>query len=759
MTRPKECKTCGTTLPPDAPAGVCPNCLLRAGIDDLVEVTNEDATLITNREPNVGQSDEPATEPYARKSSPVSPVGTAIRYFGDYEIIEEIARGGMGVVYKARQVNLNRTVALKMILTGQLAGKDDVQRFYTEAEAAAQLDHPGIVPIFEIGEHEGQHYFSMAYIEGDSLAQKVANGPLPPHEAAEIVQKVCQAIAYAHGRGVVHRDLKPANVLMDPSSQPKVTDFGLAKRDESESNLTGTGQILGTPSYMPPEQASGRLDEVGPGSDVYSVGGILYCLLTGCPPFQSSSAMDTLLQVLEKEPVAPRALDPKLPVDLNTICLKCLEKNPKQRYASAAELSDDLQRYLAGEPITARPPKLTRLVRHWIGQNIGAIGWAVVVGALFGLFASLHTLQTEIAVTLSSTGDGLDRLGIPRDLHPMFSHLPKTPDWLHAVEQFVLVVLLVMAGLIVVILVRPRNRPADFIAGTLSGLSAAAIWFLLCLSWGGVYGKMQNTTQDLIEIKQAEANESLPSRVLARYPELQNVEPDKQIPTAWVLARHRQVTDAAFGMIQATITSLLVFVPALLCETMLAGWLTRKRESVRGAILPYLEIGIPFGVILANFMMHQLLIWLGLARTTVPMWMSTLLYVPLIAAVIAAIKQSHWPWRVVLHVLWFGAIVAIVAWSIQVTNEAQRVKPILGVGTVENADECVIDRIMPGSPADRAGFQAGDVIEDVDGQTVSDFSDLIQIVQSKRVGEIVTVTYRREGKQMVREVELSTLEK
>lgn len=757
MTRPKQCTTCGTTLPPDAPAGVCPKCLLRAGIDDFVVEAGEEATLITNPELHVSQPDEAATEPCAGKSSPVPPVGTAIRYFGDYEIIEEIARGGMGVVYKARQVNLNRTVALKMILTGQLAGENDVQRFYTEAEAAAQLDHPGIVPIFEIGEHQGQHYFSMAYIEGDSLAQKVADGPLPPREAAEIVQKVCQAIAYAHGRGVVHRDLKPANILMDPNSQPKVTDFGLAKRAESESNLTGTGQILGTPSYMPPEQASGRLDEVGPRSDVYSIGGILYCLLTGRPPFQSSNAMDTLLQVLEREPVAPRALDPKLPVDLNTICLKCLEKDPQQRYSSAAELSDDLQRYLAGEPITARPPGLMRLVRHWIAQNIGAIGWAVVVGALFGLFASLHTLQTEIAVTLSSAGESLDRLGLPRDLHPVLSHLPKTPGWLHAVQQFVLVVLLVMAGLIVVALVRPRNRPADFIAGILSGLAAAAIWFLLCLSWGGVYGKMQNTTQDLIDIKQAEASESLPSRVLARYPELQNVEPVKQIPTAWVLARHRQVIDAAFGMIQATITSLLIFVPALLCETMLAGWLTRKRESVRAAVLPYLEIGIPFGVILANFMMLQLLIWLGLAGTTVPMWMSTLLYVPLIAAVIAAIKQSHWPWRVVLHALWFGAIVAVIVWSVEVANEAQRVKPILGVGAVANADACVIDRIMPGSPADRAGFQVGDVIENVDGKTVSDFTDLIQIVQSKRVGEIITVAYRREGKQMKREVELSPL--
>jgi len=250
--------------------------------------------------------------------------GDRVRYFGEYELLEEIARGGMGVVFKARQVKLNRIVALKMILSGELAGSQEVQRFKTEAEAAAQLDHPGIVPIFEIGEHQGQHYFSMGFVEGESLQDRIRNGPMDPWEAAKVCAKVGAAISYAHQQGVIHRDLKPANVLLDQNDMPKVTDFGLAKQVESEGDLTRTGVVMGTPGYMPPEQASGDTTSVGPPSDVYSLGAILYCLLTGRPPFQAANTLDTLMQVLEREPISPQDLNPQVPRDLNTITLKCL---------------------------------------------------------------------------------------------------------------------------------------------------------------------------------------------------------------------------------------------------------------------------------------------------------------------------------------------------------------------------------------------------------------------------------------------------
>ena len=241
-----------------------------------------------------------------------APEPTRIRYFGDYEVVRELARGGMGVVFLARQVSLNRTVALKMILAGQLANDTDVKRFYTEAEAAANLDHPGIVPIFEVGEHEGQHYFSMGFIEGQSLSQRLSEGPLPAREAAELIRRVSEAIDYAHQRGVIHRDLKPANILLDKNGNPRVTDFGLAKKLKEDSGLTGSGQIMGTPSYMPPEQAGAERGTVGPAVDVYALGATLYALITGRPPFQAASVMDTVIQVLSEDPVPPRRLDPSV---------------------------------------------------------------------------------------------------------------------------------------------------------------------------------------------------------------------------------------------------------------------------------------------------------------------------------------------------------------------------------------------------------------------------------------------------------------
>jgi WD40 repeat protein/tetratricopeptide (TPR) repeat protein len=343
---------------------------------EAMSSVHEDPTIAPTKECTI---DLDPCEP----SSGSQPSRTVIRYFGDYEIIREIARGGMGVVFQARQMALNRPVALKMILAGQLADEIDIRRFYMEAEAAANLDHPGIVPIYEVGEHEGQHYFSMGFVEGESLAHKVAAGPLPPREAAKLLAQIADSIQYAHDRGVIHRDLKPANVLLDARGQPKVTDFGLAKKLAGDSGLTASGQVMGTPSYMPPEQAAGQHDQIGPLADVYSLGAMLYCLLTGRPPFQSASAMDTLLQVLELEPVPLRRLNLGVPRDLETICVKCLEKSPARRYSSASALALDLRRYLAGEPIAARPVGQMERGWRWCRRN------PVVASLLAALFVVL----------------------------------------------------------------------------------------------------------------------------------------------------------------------------------------------------------------------------------------------------------------------------------------------------------------------------------------------------------------------------------
>jgi predicted Ser/Thr protein kinase len=311
--------------------------------------------------------------------------------FGDYEIIGEIARGGMGVVYKARQVSLNRPVAVKMILAGQLASPDDVRRFRAEAEAAAHLRHPNIVAIHEVDEHDGQHYFSMDYVEGRSLSQMVREHPLTAEQAARYVKIVAEAIHYAHQHGILHRDLKPSNVLIDESDRPRITDFGLAKRLGSDPDATISGAIVGTPSYMSPEQALGRV-AVGPATDVYSLGAMLYDLLCARPPFQADSALETLRQVRDCEPASPRILNPHVPRDLETICLKCLAKEVSRRYASAADVAAELGRFLAGDPIHARPIGTLGRVALWARRHPLAAGVMVTTAVLL-LVVSAGTLS------------------------------------------------------------------------------------------------------------------------------------------------------------------------------------------------------------------------------------------------------------------------------------------------------------------------------------------------------------------------------
>ncbi|MGH7173835.1 MAG: serine/threonine-protein kinase [Gemmataceae bacterium] len=315
------------------------------------------------------------------------------RSFGDYELLEVIGRGGMGIVYKARQRSLNRPVALKMILNGELATPEDLARFRREAQAAAHLEHRNIVPVYDAGEQEGQAYFSMRLVEGQTLAALLARGPLRPRDAARYLAAISRAVQYAHEHGILHRDLKPSNILLDANDEPHITDFGLAKRADwtggtpaQPAALTATGAIVGTPAYMAPEQVSNRRGTPSPTSDVYSLGIILYEMLTGRPPFQAATPIDTLLLVLDQDPVPPRLFNPGVDADLEMICLKCIQKEPELRYASALSLAADLEAYLHGERLAVRSGRLANVFNRTFRETPHA-----VVMENFGLLWMWHS--------------------------------------------------------------------------------------------------------------------------------------------------------------------------------------------------------------------------------------------------------------------------------------------------------------------------------------------------------------------------------
>ena len=363
MTTP-TCPRCDSNL---STAGLCSRCLLRRGLDVEPEL---------------------------------HPASDAVPRFGDYELLAPLARGGMGMVYRARDLRLGREVALKMLVCGRLASEAALRRFRTEAEAAARLDHSNIVPIHEVGEHDGCPYFTMKLMEGGTLAQHLARFRGNPRSAAAVLVTLARAVHHGHQRGILHRDLKPANVLLDGSGQPHVADFGVARYLDKDAAHTHSGVVVGTPSYMAPEQAAGHSRSLTTAVDVYGLGTILYELLTGRPPFMAETSAQVLRLVLEAEPIPPRQLDGRIDRDLETLCLKCLEKDPERRYGSAEELAEELERYLRGEPIRSRP--MGRATRAWRWYRRHPM-WTGIVGSIAWLF--LVTTVASLAVARAQVRD------------------------------------------------------------------------------------------------------------------------------------------------------------------------------------------------------------------------------------------------------------------------------------------------------------------------------------------------------------------
>src|SRR6516162_7036379 len=355
------CRKCGAKIFADAPEGLCPKCVLKAALGNFL-----DSPVAAGDDGGTDENEANAAATQTRKSTRAAQL---LGELGDYELLEEIGRGGQGVVFRARQRSLNRTVALKVISLGQWASEAHLKRFRREAEAAASLDHPSIVPIHEVGERDGSCYFSMRFVEGGQLDEVVRHTPISIRQAAELIAKVARTVDYAHEHGIVHRDIKPGNILLDQSGEPHLTDFGLARLVEAESTVTCTLEVLGTPSYMAPEQAVGNNEVVSSATDVYGLGAVLYQLITGHPPFAGGTSYETIKLVLDSEPRRPRLWNRKIDRDLSTICLKCLEKDPKRRYSSALALAEDLEHWLKHEPIRAQRTGIFTRGRKWARRN------------------------------------------------------------------------------------------------------------------------------------------------------------------------------------------------------------------------------------------------------------------------------------------------------------------------------------------------------------------------------------------------------
>src|SRR5215467_821854 len=354
---PSICRKCGAEIFADAPEGLCTACLFETGLNLFA-----DESVAGVADPGL---DADASLPAKKKSEQAEMFAD----FGDYELLEVIGRGAQGVVYRARQKSLNRTVALKVIALGHWATEPHVKRFRREAEAAARLNHPEIVPIYEVGERDGACYFSMGLVEGGQLDTVVEREPMAIRSAVELIVKLARTLQYAHEHNILHRDIKPGNILLDEKGEPHLTDFGLARLVETESTVTRTREVLGTPSYMAPEQAAGETTKLGKATDVYGLGAVLYQLLTGQPPFAGGTTYETIRLLLDTEPRPPRSLNRKIDRELSTICVKCLDKDPKRRYPAAAGLAEDLEHWLKHEPIEARRTGLSVRGKKWVRRN------------------------------------------------------------------------------------------------------------------------------------------------------------------------------------------------------------------------------------------------------------------------------------------------------------------------------------------------------------------------------------------------------
>jgi hypothetical protein len=595
-----------------------------------------------------------------------------------YQVLGRLGRGGMGVVYKARQRSSDRVVAVKMILPGQAGGAGAVQRLRAETQAVIALDHPHIVPVYDVGEYEGRPFFTMRLMEGGSLAERLPRLKDDPRAAVALLATVARAVHHAHQRGLIHRDLKPGNILLDAEGRPYVSDFGLVKRTDGDPSMTESGAIVGTPGYMAPEQASGRRDAVTTLVDVYGLGGILYEMMTGRPAFGGETPVETVLQLMERDPVPPQTLNPKADLDLATVCLKCLAKNPAERYPSAEALAEELERWLDGEPVRARPPSLLSLARSLVRRHARAAAWVCVVGLAAGLISGLHTYFTDIEDPLGWSAGAYAKL--PSAPPPWLAALPRTPVWVRSVLGLAMLASLATMGLLAVLGVGPRQASGDVIVGLAAGTIAGVTALNCGVGWALIYGtSIANVletpeSRSLVEIglKASPEGSAAPGQVLPgergrssvkglppgwqleKYPELRGLSPEAQAELLHRKLRAELIVGVQLG-IWFSLLAVGSFIFLATAEAVVAGSQVRRHGRGWAMLAAYADRAGP--CVAACYAALVLAVNLLTARDTFRPWT----WGTVLALAVAA--SFRWPWlvRVCLHVAWLTAAIAIIS--------------------------------------------------------------------------------------------------
>lgn len=634
------CPKCGRCAPSNQLDGLCPSCLLATGVDGVGDALTAE-TITSSRDADVDLVLPEAGE------------------FADYELLEEIARGGMGVVFRARHTGLNRIVALKMILHGQLASESDVRRFYLEAESAANLDHPGIVPIYEIGESAGCHFFSMKLIEGGSLNAHLPELRKNPRAIAKVIARVARAVHHAHVRGILHRDLKPANILMDVDGNPLVSDLGLAKRIQADSDITGTGAVVGTPAYMPPEQAAGD-KEVTTAVDIYSTGAILYEALVGTPPHQEDSAVKTLVKVIDGEVSPPREVNRQVDRTLDLICMKCLQRDPIDRYPSAAQLAEDLESWLAGKPVSVRPRSLASTVGEILQANLRSAIGAALIGIAAGLVVAFFFGNgSSSSYVIQNPPSEVYRL-LPGELPAGHSlvFINEQGVQLSPLASLAFITVMMMTGFVVALTTRPAPGAAALAIGSVAALMMTVTLFgtqmgFFCVSQEvhkNAFSSLELLTQASVGGKQQ--SEEAENQLAARFPGLDQMPQGERAETL----ANRIFYDAALsiprGMAIGMLFSACICILPCTAGTTFASRLLQHRKRTLVSLLRYFEFAAVLQALTFTFLFHVLIATFDAGFTGASWSKQIVAYLGLTVVAIGIYRQKlSWRWRLLLYLL------------------------------------------------------------------------------------------------------------